>query len=309
MSRIHEALKKAEQEQAAGPRPVGAVEQAEHEPIPLLIDPVWEGDKVAPPPAGHREQSPMELTFQALTERCQQPRWKPDLNKMLFFNTQSSARGTEEFRTLRSRLERLRAQKPLRTVLITSSVPKEGKTFVAANLAQAISRQKEKRALLIDADLRAPRLHVELGTPLTPGLSDYLRGEADEFAILQRSPHGNLFFIPGGKAASHPAELIANGRLKTLVNRLAPVFDWIIVDSPPIVPVSDAGLLADICDGVLVIVRAGVTPFDLVQKASQEFRSKRLLGIVLNGVEPRSSDSSYYYDHYLPKAKDGKGQS
>ncbi len=309
MSRIHEALKKAEQEQGASPRPKGAAEHAEHEPIvPDLTEPVWEAEKVALPPVGYREVSPAELTFQALTERCPQSRWKPDLKKMLFFNAQNSERGTEEFRTLRSRLDRLRAQQPLRTVLITSSLPQEGKTFVAANLAQAIGQQKERRALLIDADLRAPRLHAALGAPLTPGLSDYLRGEADEFAILQRSQRGNLFFIPGGKPASHPAELIANGRLKNLLNRLAPLFDWVILDSPPIVPVSDAGLLADICDGVLMIVRAGITPFDLAQKASHEFRSKRLLGVVLNGVEPGSSYSSYYYDHYLPKAKDGKGQ-
>jgi capsular exopolysaccharide synthesis family protein len=228
---------------------------------------------------------------------------------MLFFNAQNSARGTEEFRTLRSRLDRLRAQRPLRTLLITSSLPKEGKTFVAANLAQAIGRQPEKHALLIDADLRAPRAHMALGAPLTPGLSDYLRGEADELAILQRGPRGNLFFIPGGKPASHPAELIANGRLKALLDRLAPIFDWVILDSPPIVPVSDAGLLADLCDGVLMIVRAGATPFDLAQKATKEFRSKRLLGVVLNHVKPGSSYSSYYYDHYLPNAKDGKGQS
>ena len=310
MSRIHEALKKAEREQAASPRPKGTGEHPEPEPIvPRLTDPVWEAAKVALPPVGHREQSPAELTFQALTERCPQPRWKPDPRTMLLFNAQNSARGTEEFRTLRSRLERLRAQQPLRTVLITSSLPKEGKTFVAANLAQAIGRQKEKRVLLIDGDLRAPQLHIALGAPLTPGLSDYLRGDADEFAIMQRSPHGNLLFVPGGKPASHPAELIANGRLKNLLNRLGPLFDWLILDSPPIVPVSDAGLLADICDGVLMIVRAGVTPFDLAQKASHEFRSKRLLGVVLNGVEPRASYSSYYYDHYLSKANDGKGKS
>ena len=298
MSRIHEALKKAERELASNPRPEGAAEQTELEAVlPHVTDPVWEAEKVEVSPVVHLEAAPTEPTLQTLTERCLQPGWRPDPKKMLFFNQRSSARGTEEFRTLRSRLDRLRAQQPLRTLLITSSLPKEGKTFVAANLAQAIARQPEKRALLIDADLRAPRLHMALGAPLTPGLSDYLRGDADEIAILQRAPRGNLFFIPGGKPASSPAELITNGRLKNLLDRLAPVFDWVIMDSPPIVPVSDAGLFADICDGVLIVVQAGVTPFDLAQKATQEFRSKRLVGVVLNCVEPGLAYGSYYYGH------------
>ncbi len=250
-----------------------------------------------------------ELTFETLVKRCPRPGWKPDLKTMVFFNTDNHTYGTEEFRTLRTRLYQIRDKQPLQTVLITSALPQEGKTFTAANLAQAIVRQHERRALLIDADLRLPGLHVPLGAPLTPGLSDYLRGDADEFSVIQRSPRGNLFFIAGGKPVSNPAELIGNGRLKNLLQGLKPIFDWIVLDSPPVIPVSDATLLADFCDGIVMVVRAASTPFDLAQKARQEFQGKPLLGIVLNRVEPGLAYSSYYYEHYVPSAKNRKVKS
>ena len=116
----------------------------------------------------------------------------------VFFNANLSAHGAEQFRTLRSRLYQIRGNQSLRTLLVTSSVPGEGKTFVAANLAQAIVRQPDRRVLVIDADLRCARLHMLLGAPISPGLSDYLRGEADEMAVIQHGQEGNMCFIAGG---------------------------------------------------------------------------------------------------------------
>jgi capsular exopolysaccharide synthesis family protein len=228
---------------------------------------------------------------------------------MLFVNSHNHIQGTEEFRTLRSRLYQIRDRQPLRTLLIASVLPGEGKTFTTANLSQAIVRQHERRALVIDADLRRSQLHVYFGAPGTPGLTDYLSGEADEFSIIQRGPTDNLFFIPGGKLISNPAELLANGRMKILLDRLAPVFDWILVDSPPAVAVSDASLLADLCDGVLLVIQAAKTPFDAAQKAREEFRNKRLLGVVLNRVEPGEGYQACYYSYYKshPDSTKGKG--
>lgn len=214
---------------------------------------------------------------------------------MLFFGTQDNAQGMEEFRTLRSRLYQLREKMPLKKLLVSSSLPQEGKSFVAANLAQVMVKQHGRRVLLVDGDLRGPKLHQQLGTSLTPGLSDYLRGESDEFSIMQRGTMENLFFIPAGHQVSSPAELVANGRLKFLLNRVEAMFDWIIVDSPPAVPVSDASLLAGFCDGVLVVVRSNVTPFDIARKMRQEFRDKHLVGVVLNGIDRNASAYSHYY--------------
>ncbi len=292
MSRIHDALKKAEQERIASTLPPGPgipIETVEIEVVPSEGSP-----RVVPESI---EERPRLLTLEALVTKCPQPRWKPDPNKVLFLGSENHVSGTEEFRTLRSRLYQFREKQPLRTLLVTSPLPGEGKSFVAANLAQVIVRQHERRALLIDADLRWPRLHLFLGAPLAPGLSDYLRGESEEFSVIQRSPQNNLFFIGGGKPPSNPAELIANGRLKMLLQRVAPVFDWVILDSPAAVPISDASLLADLCDGVLLVVQAGTTPFDMAQKARQDLRDKHLLGVVLNHVEPGSGYSSYYYQY------------
>ena len=164
-------------------------------------------------------------------------------------------------------------------ILITVSSPGagDGKSFVARNLAIAFARSGH-RTLLVDGDLRKSRLHVPMGAPHAPGLAEYLRGDLDEYSVIQQSPEPNLFFIPGGEPPNNPAELLGNGRFQQLLERAAGVFDWIIVDTPPTVPVADASLLARLVDGVLFVVRAGFTPYDLAQKACDEFRDKHLVG-------------------------------
>jgi protein-tyrosine kinase len=238
-----------------------------------------------------------QSAYETLLAGCVPRNWSPDMKTMLFYNSEQGF-GTEEFRTLRSRLYQMREKQPLKKVLVTSSLPKEGKSFVAANLAQAMVRQHGRRVLLIDADLRAARLHLALGTALTPGLSEYLLGEVDEFGIVQRGAMENLFFIPAGRSTSNPAELVANGRLKVLLSRVESLFDWIVIDSPPAVPVSDAGLIANHCDGVLMVVRSNATPYDMARKARAEFDDKLLLGVVLNGIKGSPSAYSQYYSAY-----------
>jgi capsular exopolysaccharide synthesis family protein len=226
---------------------------------------------------------------------------------MLFFNGDDRARGSEEFRTLRSRLYHAREKMPLKKVLVTSALPKEGKSFTASNLAQVLVRQHGRRVLLIDADLRGPRLHMMLGTTSSPGLADYLQGGSDEFSIMQRGPMENLFFIPSGQEISDPAELVANGRLKLLLQRVEALFDWIIIDSPPAVPVSDASVLAKACDGVLMVVRSNATPVDMARRARQEFPDEALVGVVLNGTNMDAMPyTRYYYDAYQKSATESK---
>jgi protein-tyrosine kinase len=104
----------------------------------------------------------------------------------------------------------------------------------------------------------------------------------------------NFCFISGGKPTKNANELLGNGRLKLLLERMASTFDWIIIDSPPFLPISDAKLMAELCDGVLIVVRVGATPFDVAQRAYWELREMRFLGIVLNHVDPRSIYGDYY---------------
>src|SRR5947209_6152066 len=296
MSRIHEALKKAEEQRAASQG--GSIEPAS------ISEMVNESAATAVAPAVDHTPSAVSampsfaspFTFDTLLARCAQARWSPDSKTMLFFNSDDEqGYGMEEFRTLRSRLYQMREKQTLKKILVTSSLPKEGKTFVAANLAQVMVRQHGRRALLLDADLRAARLHSALGTAAIPGMAEYLLGEADEFGIMQRGPMENLFFIPSGRSVSNPAELVANGRLKFLLTRVEPLFDWIIIDSPPTVPVSDSSLLANFCDDVLIVVRSNTTPFDMARKARLEFQDKHLIGVVLTGIEADSSPYSRYY--------------
>lgn len=295
MSRIHEALRKAEQERT---------EQATLDVSSILTEtPVQTPNSTptpAPDPVPLAAPRPTAeiLGFEGLKQRCAKPDWNQDPRKIIFGNDSRSTLAAEQFRTLRSRLYRFRGKQLCQRLLITSALPAEGKTFVAANLAQAIVRQEERRALLVDADLRSSRLHLEIGAPSGPGLSEYLRGEADEYAVTQSSPEGNLFFIPGGKPSANPTELLAGPRLKTLLDRMAPLFDWVILDSPPVLPVADAGLLAGLCEGILLVVRSGSTPYDAARKACVEFHGKNLIGAVLNRAEEIKSYSSYYYHYY-----------
>jgi protein-tyrosine kinase len=297
MSRIHEALKKAAQERsaqlAAGAEPTFLeVADVPHTAIP--------GSELEDRSI-HRhipiEAPPSYLRFEELAKRCAKPRWKIDPRMSVFHGGDESSVGAERFRTLRSRLYQIGGSRPLRRVVVTSSVPAEGKTFVAANLAQSIVRQPDRRVLLIDADLRASRLHQVLGAPSTPGLSDYLKGEADHFAVVQKGTEADLCLIPAGGEVSNPSELLLNERMKILLELMTPIFDWIIIDTPPALPVHDASMMADLCDGVLFVVRAGSTDHEMAAKAAADFQEKNLLGVVLNRVEADAGYGGYYYSY------------
>jgi protein-tyrosine kinase len=298
MSRIHDALKRAEQERATsmGTHVEPSLDQPElrnevSTELPRETMPSMSSASAATMPA-----MGSGLTYESLLARCPQTEWTPDPRTMLFFGEDETRVGAEEFRTLRTRLYQIREKMPLKRLLVTSALPKEGKSFVAANLAQVLVRQHGRRALVIDADLRNPGMHRHFGAPQTPGLADYLLGECDEFAAIQRGPMENLFFLPAGRVVPSAPELLSNGRLKLFLQRVEPLFDWIILDTSPVIPVSDATLVANSCDGILMVVRSNATPSDLARRAREEFPDKLLLGVVLNGTSSAAlARSKYYY--------------
>jgi capsular exopolysaccharide synthesis family protein len=298
MSRIHDALKRAEQERATstGTHVEPAFEQPEIQSEYMPPPPQAMGGAPMPNLGSGVSGMNSGLNYESLVSRCPQTQWSPDERTMLFFQEDDSRIGAEEFRTLRSRLYQIREKMALKRLLVTSALPKEGKSFVAANLAQVMVRQHGRRALVIDADLRNPGMHRHLGAPPSPGLSEYLLGECDEFSALQRGPMENLFFMPAGRIVPSAPELLANGRLKLFLQRVEPLFDWIIIDTSPVIPVSDATLVAGVCDGILMVVRSAVTPADMAKRAREEFPDKLLLGVVLNGAPAgKLSQSKYYY--------------
>ena len=295
MSRIHDALKKAELERASQIAKTKVRELAALTADSFLSS-IADGESSNPPVL--RNQAPevhSVFTFEVLAKRCAHPSWQFDPQMSVFEGGEVGNAGAERFRTLRSRLHQVAKTKQFRRILVTSSGPAEGKSFVAANLAQSFARGLNCRVLLIDADMRLSRLHVALGAPKTPGLTNYLRSETDEISVIQIDAQKGFGFIPAGDAVADPGELILGGRMKDLLELVTPAFDWVILDSPPALAVHDASVLADLCDGVLFVVKAGETDYEDAVKASSEFEGKNLLGVVLNQVEKDDLREDYYY--------------
>ncbi len=300
MSRLHEALKRAEADRLARDGGDGASILSADDAglLPDLAAPLPSEAAAALPGPAVSAVIPIQSAGGNGFLDCPQKQWRPDLKHMLFFEkAHRERRGTEQFRTLRSRLYQIRDKRPLKSILVSSALPGEGKSFIAANLAQVLARQHGRRVLLLDADLRRSSLHSALGTTSAPGLTDYLAGEVDALAAIQRGPMESLYFMPSGRSASNPAELISSARMKTLSEQMAEMFDWIVVDSPPAVLVSDASMAARYCDGVLLVVQAASTPYDVASKLRHEFRQSPLLGVVLNQVEATATYGGYYYEY------------
>jgi len=216
----------------------------------------------------------------------------------------------EQFRSLRSRMQEFRDLNSLKSVLVSSGLPQEGKSFVAANLAVSLARHKSARVLLIDGDMRRATLHEMLGAPITPGLTEYLAGTASIVEVMQRAaPLANgsaisaglasLTFIAAGKEHDKAADLSGNRRFQQLIAAVSPHFDWIVVDSSPVNLVSDGVNLARACDAVLLVARGGVTRYEVAQRAVAELKSSKILGLVLNAVvNPPIAGGYYGYDGY-----------
>src|SRR5258706_15925438 len=258
MSRIHEALKRVEQQRTVPlevPPPIAPevqsyVAEPSTTPPPEIMDPLAISE------IDIKTRASEFLRYDDIWTHCANPGWRLNLERNVFIDPVAPPAVREQFRTLRSRLYQIRDKQPLRSVLVTSSLSGEGKTFVANNLAHALARQQNCRVFLIDADLRRPDLHEGFGAPNSPGLSEYLKGEAQEMTIIQGGLPEYLCFIAGGSKPQNPAELIANGRLKSLLETIGPVFDWVILDSPPTLPVPDWLRLAELVEGVVTGIRA-----------------------------------------------------
>jgi capsular exopolysaccharide synthesis family protein len=237
--------------------------------------------------------------------------WNPSLERLPAL--ERGGVGVEQFRTLRSRIQEFRDLRSLKTILISSGLPQEGKSFIAVNLAINLARHKSSKVLLIDGDMRCSSLHHYLGSEFHPGLPDYLSGKASLLEVMQlpeeakdRDPSmaavlNNITFIPGGDGGDLAADLSASKRFDELLTTVAPYFDWIIIDSPPVLLVSDAVNLARACDAVLLVARSGITTFPVAQRAQQELKASNIIGFVLNAVDKPPMSGNYYYRYESKK--------
>jgi len=286
MSRIYEALQRADLEQKAAQH-VESSRSVEPIEIPAFEEPVLPRREIALEDVPIHPWSPSIASFPTLEDR---------------------GAGVEQFRSLRSRIYQLRYEAPLKTILVCSGMPSEGKSFVTANLAMSLARNSVNNILLIDADLRRPTLHTLLGAPNTLGLSEYLAGTADFNHVLQRDRNpaaagrvSNLTFIASGKCGDNSSELVANHRIEELINAASPHFDWILIDSPPVLAVTDAVDIARAADAVLLVAREASTPFDVAQRTQAAFANSRVLGFVLNAAKDAGKSGSYNYYYGSPE--------
>jgi capsular exopolysaccharide synthesis family protein len=315
MSRIHDALTKAEQQ-----KPSGSLAPAASATLPG-VDPAAEAGNAAVRQVTGLQAHPMTNELPRDVAGSPTRPWNPDLNRLIFTDSfsgisDSTAAGEagreqayaiEQLRSLRSRVYQLHAKKPIRSILVSSALGGDGKTFVSANFALALARQKGKKVLLVDGDLRKPSLHELFGATAEPGLTEYLTGSAELADVIQSGVVENLSLLPGGAPVSNASELLGNHRIPGLLERLAAAFDWIVLDSSPVLAVSDAVAISRACDAVLLVARAGITQYDNVQRAQHEFREARVLGLVLNGVA-KPSHGSYYYAGYTYGYGKGKAK-
>lgn len=206
----------------------------------------------------------------------------------------------DRLRFLRAQLRVLWNTEKLKTLLVTSPFPQDGKSTIALNLATVLAEHGTRRVLLVEADLHHPtvteRLCLENGT--TSGLSDCLEDGANPINVIQRVDPLEIFLLSAGKPEAHPTELLQSDALPTLMHTLRDQFDWVVVDSPPVQPLPDTLLLRQQTDATLLVVRAGHTPVPAVDEAVTLIGKKHILGMVLNGVEGLDRAYSKYYSSY-----------
>jgi capsular exopolysaccharide synthesis family protein len=203
-----------------------------------------------------------------------------------------------ELRRLRAKFEHKANELNLRVVAITSSVSGEGKTLSGAGLATNLATDGRKKVLLLDMDLRNSELAKGLGIPAAPGLSDYLLGAVSLDEVIRNIMFNELYVISSGSIIEDPSDLLNGNRFKDLIIELRKRYDFVIIDTPPVIPVSDALNIRNIVDGFIFIIRSDFTPFGMIKQAIGEIGEDRIIGVVINGVE---SEKNRYYKRYYGK--------
>ena len=199
----------------------------------------------------------------------------------------------EQFRTLRARLDSVAAQHPLRTIAIASALPGEGKTLAAVNLAVVSAMGVGRRILLVDCDLRRPRVHVTLGLAPEAGLAEVLKDRATLSEAVIKVEGSNLEVLGVRMQPPNPSELLASSRMRSLVEEAARAYDLVIFDVPPTLALPDAKIVCDLADGIVLVVRAGSTGSEDVAATLDVIDRRRVLGLVLNGVEDSARRYGY----------------
>jgi capsular exopolysaccharide synthesis family protein len=297
MSYIFEALQRAEAERAGGSLPNNADSVAEllqgvEREIERKIS-VFElppAEKPGPTVVGAEAFSAAKKVVPVVRADSRLVCW-----------TDQGSMAAEKFRVLGLKLRHMRERRKLKRIVITSSVPEEGKSLVAANLALNQSRSKVLHTILIDGDLRRPEIGSRFGFHRNmPGLSEVLRGERQLADVVYKLEGTGLWFIPAGVIPENPIEVMQSGRLQQVIEELESFFDWILIDAPPVCPLADTPLWMKLADGVLLVTREGVCEKKQLERAIAVIEPSTMLGMVINSCT--GNEQKDYYARYSATA-------
>jgi len=199
----------------------------------------------------------------------------------------------EAFHLLGVRLRHLRRQQPLKKLLITSTIPQEGKSMVAANLACTIALRTQQKVVLLEGDVRRPTQSKIFGLPQRPGICEWLSGERTLVGSMYRLQGPGIWILPAGMATGNSLELLQSGRATPMIEQLTAWFDWLIIDSPPILPLADTSVWTNLADGILLVARQGTTQKRQLERGLEAVGTQKLIGAILNSA--KSVANSYYY--------------
>lgn len=301
MSRVHDALRRAEQVSPGG---------------------VVTSDPSDRPDSGRRDPGQRDFgnggsvhssaasvfthPLDGLLEKIKTIPYKPSPDSLLVDPSNPHEAPTEEFRTLRTKLNHMQSLQPIHTAVVTSPSPAEGKSFAAMNLALAEAQLSGNNTLLCDFDFRRPIAHNLLHIDRSPGATDYLLGKVPLHEAIRRVGDTGLYVMPAGEAVINPLELLNLKEVKQMLDQLPTVFNWVIIDSPPLLFAADANLLSTLCHGTILVVRIGATTIDSITRAMQSLCQNNVLGIVVNGARRGElySKYTYYHSYYSPKEEE-----
>jgi capsular exopolysaccharide synthesis family protein len=226
-----------------------------------------------------------------------------EMEGKVVLDQETSSASVEQYRRLAASLHHQQVQTGLKTVMVSSAMPQDGKTLTSTNLALTLSESFKRRVLLVDADLRRPSIHTVFRVTSARGLADGLRGD-DDGALPLIEISQRLAILPAGAPDRNPMAGLTSERLKGVLSEAASRFDWVILDTPPIGLISDANLLAELVDGVLIVIGAGSTDYTAVQRMIAEVGRERILGVVLNRVQVDSATQLRYQSYHYGASDD-----
>ncbi|HEY2471976.1 MAG TPA: CpsD/CapB family tyrosine-protein kinase [Terracidiphilus sp.] len=236
-------------------------------------------------PAEERVEGPMQCEVLSIS---------PPSQSHLVSLPEGESPANEAFHLLGVRLRHLRRQRPLKKVLITSTIPQEGKSMVASNLACTLALRTQQKVLLLEGDIRRPTQSKIFGIGSKSGICAWLNGERSLINSMYRLEGPGIWILPAGEANGNSLELLQSGRVIPMMEQLTNWFDWVVIDSPPILPLADTSVWTNMADGILLVVRQGTTQKRQLRRGLEALSTQKLIGALLNSAS-NAAHTDYYY--------------